>query len=117
MKRMKMRAMLALDAAMSIAGYANADVLEKVPDGAWNVVKFSNLAATSKKVATLSEKLGLTFFQPALSDPLGTIKKELRITNGLNDDGELAIVMLDPKGGRPENSFMLLIPTNDFKAL
>ena len=25
--------------------------------------------------------------------------------------------MLDPKGGRPENSFMLLIPTNDFKAL
>lgn len=117
MKRMKMRAMLALAAAMSIAGYANANVLEKVPEGAWNVVKFSNLSATSKKVATLSEKLGLTFFQPALADPLGTIKKELRITNGLNDEGELAIVMVDPKGGRPENSFMLLIPTSDYKAL
>jgi hypothetical protein len=118
MMRLKMRAMLALAAAMSVASFASAaGVLDKVPDGAWNVVKFSNLAATNKKVGALSEKLGLTFFRPEFADPLGTLKKELKLTNGLQEDGELAIVMVDPKGGRPEQSFMFIVPTSDFKAL
>ncbi len=116
MKRMKMRAILALSVALSVAGFANAGVLEKVPADAWNVVKFSNLAETNKKIAALSEKLGITFFAPQAADVLGTLKKEMKITGGLNDDGELAIVQVDPKGGNPEESFLVLIPTNDYKA-
>lgn len=117
MKRMKMRAMLALCAAMSVAGWAQAGVMDKVPADAMVVIKASNLAETSAKFGKLSEKLGLTMFMPQLADPLATLKQEMKITAGLQDDGEMAIVLLDPKGGNPDQSTIFLVPTTDYKTL
>lgn len=117
MKRSNLRAVLALCAALALSGAARADVLEKVPADAWTVIKVNHLAETSAKFGKLAETLGWAFMEPGLADPLGMIKREMRINAGLDDDGEFAIVQLDPKGKRPDRSVITLIPTKDYAAL
>ena len=112
-------ALLALSCALALAGrsFAADGVLGKVPEDAMVVIKVNNLAATSAKVAKLAQQLGLDMFVPQLSDPLGQLKTQLKIAGGLNDAGELAFVFLDPKGGPPDKSMLILIPTSDYKTL
>lgn len=118
MRRMKRAAMLALCATLALAGRSFGDVIsEKVPDGSLAVLKFSNIGQTSGKVAKLAEQLGLNMFVPQLNDPLGALKQQLKLANGINDAGDIAFVFTDTKGGPPDKSTLVLVPTTDYKTL
>lgn len=116
-KKLQRTAVLALSCALSLAGVSYGQVLDKVPADALVVIKIANLAQTSGKVAKLAEALGVNGFVPQLNDPLGSLKKQLKISGGLKDDGELAFVYLDPKGGDEGKSVLILVPTTDYAAL
>jgi hypothetical protein len=115
--KLQRTAVLALSVALSIAGVSYAQVMDKVPADALVVIKVANLAQTSAKVAKLAETLGVNGFVPQLNDPLGALKKQLKISGGLKDDGELAFVYLDPKGAEEGKSVIILVPTTDYAAL
>lgn len=119
MRRIKRATMLAACVTLALAGRSfGADVIStKVPDGALVVVKVANIGATSGKVAKLAEQLGINMFVPALNDPLGALKQQLKITNGVDDAGEIAFVFVDPKGGPSDKATFALVPTTDYKAL
>ena len=115
--KLQRTAVLALSVALSLAGVSYAQVMDKVPADALVVVKVANLAQTSAKIAKLAEALGVNGFVPQLNDPLGALKKQMKISGGLKDDGELAFVYLDPKGAEEGKSVIILIPTTDYAAL
>ena len=123
MRTIQRTAALALSAALALAGRSYGDVIsERVPATALAVVKFNNVGATSAKVAKLAEKLGVNMFVPALNDPLGALKQQLKITGGLKEDGEFAFVYVEPKGAQgeavdPNKSALMLVPTSDYKTL
>lgn len=117
MTGLKRRAMLALCVAFTISGAAQADVLDKVPADAWSVLKVNHLSQTSKRIGAIADKLGLSFMRPELADPLAVLKKEMRITAGMDDDGDVAIVQLDPTGKRQEDAMLVLLPVKDYAAL
>lgn len=111
-------AAVAIAASLAVAGSVRADVIsEKVPDGALAVLKFNNIGASSQKLSALGDKLGVSLFVPWLSDPLGALKQELKLKNGVKDDGEIAFVMVDPKGGKPADAVFALIPVTDYATL
>ena len=114
---MRRTSVLALSVALSLAGISYGQVMDKVPADALVVIKVANLAQTSAKVAKLAETLGVNGFVPQLNDPLGALKKQLKISGGLKDDGELAFVYLDPKGADEGKSVIILVPTTDYAAL
>jgi hypothetical protein len=102
---------------LASAPTASAQVLKQVPHDANVVIKINKLKAVSDKIAGLSQKLGIAQFKPAFADPLGNLKKEGKLTNGLDDNGEAAIVFLNTPGPRKgEPAFLLLLPVTDYKA-
>src|SRR5688572_15538692 len=120
MRRIRRAAVLAVACAatLGLSSRSQADVIsEKVPPDAFVVLKFSNIGATSGKVAKLAEQLGINMFVPWLNDPLGALKQQLKITNGVKDDGEIAFVFVDPKGGPSDQATFALVPTTDYKTL
>ncbi len=95
----------------------HAQVLNQVPADALVVVKVKNLKATSDKIAKLATDWGLAQVQPDFADPLAAFKKELTITNGLDDNGDMGVVFTDfEPTGKIENTMILLLPVADFKA-
>ena len=94
------------------------DVLEVLPANALVAGKVANLAATSKKLAQLFSQLGVDAFEPGLKDPLGTLKSKGHLDNGLNENGQIGFAFLDPKaaGGKPDDSFVFVVPVSDYDA-
>jgi len=97
---------------------AGGSVLDQVPDNAIVVLKVKNLAQTNKKVAKFAKDLGLDQQAPEWADPLGALKQQTKLNKGLNEAGDLAIVMVDPQavGGDPSKAVVALIPVTDYKA-
>lgn len=94
-----------------------AQVLDQVPSDALFVIKFNNLQAVSDKVAKFAGELGIDALAPEFADPLGSMKEELHITDGLDAAGEMAFVMLKPaEGADPGDSMLVLMPVSDYKA-
>jgi hypothetical protein len=93
-----------------------AQVLDQVPDDALLVLKTKNISATSTKVGKWLKDLGLAQMKPGLDNPLALLQKELGLTNGLDTNGEMAIVFRDPAktNEKPDKSMMLLIPVSDY---
>lgn len=112
------RAAAAAAAAASAASGQQNQVLQYVPDQALAVLKIGNLQQLSKKVAKWAGDVGLAAAAPPLADPLGSLKNELKIKQGLNDNGDCAIVFVDPKaaGGNQEQAVLVLIPVSDYQA-
>ena len=92
---------------------AQAQVLQQVPSDALFVVKFNKLKATSDKIAALATKLGLVEMKSEFADPLGSMKKEMKITQGLNDAGDAAVVVLQ---GKKDEEIIVLLPVTDYAA-
>jgi hypothetical protein len=96
-----------------------AQVVEQVPSDALFIVKVKNLQGTSDKVKKLAEELGLAAMAPEqMTDPLGTVLAQAQVTEGIDRNGELAFVYLDPAiaGGDEEKSMLFLVPVTDFNA-
>ncbi len=106
-------------------GFARADVLDVAPKDSLAVLKINHLGATNKKASDLLAKLGVAAMKPELADPFGVLKTKLGIKGGLNEAGDLGVVMLpaaswptDPaKENDPTSApVVILIPVSDYKA-
>jgi len=118
MKRFRFTASLMVVAVAFSAVLARGQVLDSVPGDALLVVKVTNLANVSAKVAKFANTLGLDQFEPKLADPLGAVQESSGVRAGLDPAGDLAIVMVDPaKNGLAEDdSVLVLIPITDYAA-
>lgn len=92
-------------------------VLDQIPADALVVAKVSNLRQTSDKVSKLLNTLGVAQLA-GIDDPLKTLKAEGKIEAGLNESGELALVIIDPEatGVADDKSVLLLVPVSDYAA-
>ena len=95
---------------------ASAQVLQQVPGDALVVIKINKIKPVSDKIAAFAKKLGLDQVQPNFADPLGAAQKKMGITQGLDPNGEAAIVIAngDMKGQEPP--LMVLFPVSDYNA-
>lgn len=106
----------ALLVAFLLAGVARAQVLSQVPQDALVVIKLNNPEGVSKKLADFAQKLGLAQMVPGMADPLGMLRQEAGLKDGLDAKGEAAIVMFKPAPGEQEPQALALIPVADYKA-
>lgn len=110
---------LAVALVVAVAQFAKAQVLDQIPTDALIVVKVRNLAETNTKLTNFFKELGVDQMVPELADPLGSLKKQLNIQQGLDEKGEIAFVFIDPAASGaegPDQSLLLLIPVSDYKA-
>jgi hypothetical protein len=102
---------------LMLAATVRAQVLDQVPGDALVVIKATNLQQVSNRLGKLFTDLGVAAFQPALRDPLGAVKAQMKITNGLDAAGDLALYVADPGAeGAHEPPVVVLIPVTDYKA-
>jgi hypothetical protein len=98
------------------AGVAAGQIARQIPSNALVVLKVSKLQATSAKVGQLAQELGLAQLQPQIADPLGSMEAELKLTRGINRDGDLAICYIDPAAADgADESFVVLIPVSNYQ--
>lgn len=117
MRGLRRLSSLAAVAAVALAAqFAAAQVLNQVPGNAMVVVKVANLQKTSDKIASLSQKLGIAQMVPQMADPIGALEQKLNSPKGINREGEMAFVYVDPAavGGDDEKAFLVLLPVSDY---
>lgn len=107
--------LLAVAVVLAMCGQAGAQLLKQVPKDATFVIKVNDLAATSGKIKDTAAKLGLADVNPAMADPLGFVKQQLNVKEGLKENGDLALVFFAPAGFGPPTG-LGLIPVSDYKA-
>jgi hypothetical protein len=99
---------------------SRAQVLQQVPADSLVVIKFAKLKPTSDKIAAFAKKLGVDQLQPAFADPLGNFQKEMGITQGLDPNGEAAIVVLNGPLNQAQQQqqppVLVLFPVTDYNA-
>lgn len=117
MKRVGRLAAIAVALVCVAAGSAIAQVMQHVPSESLVVAKINNLKAFSDKIAALAQQMGVAQFLPPLADPLGSLEREMKITNGINNNGDAAFALLDPDkyGGMEKRPGVLLLPVTDYK--
>lgn len=93
----------------------HADVLDQVPADAAIVFKVKNLKAYSDKIAALANQWGIAALKPELSDPLAAMKKDAGVENGVSDDGDMAVYMMEVPTSGEEPTPVLLVPVSDYK--
>jgi hypothetical protein len=103
-------------ATLGLTGSAHADLQDQVPAEALMVMKFNDLAGTSEKIAKLATDFGIAAFQPEFGDPLGSLKQQSGVTNGIDDSGDAALVLLAPPEGEDDPLNVFLAPISDYAA-
>jgi hypothetical protein len=96
---------------------AHAQVLQQVPSDAVLVIKIKNLQQVSNKIAALAQQFGIAGFNPAMTDPLGALKAQSGMNNGLDAAGDVA--MFIPNGvpfDQNDPPLVMLWPVSDYKA-
>jgi hypothetical protein len=118
MKRQIRLAVTALVLMVCLVARTRADVLEQVPEDALVVVKVNNLQSVSNKLSKFAEDIGLAQAAPQFSNPLAALQERAGIKEGLNKEGDLAFVGLDPKSDpeHPDEAMLFLLPVTDYKA-
>lgn len=111
-------AAIALAAGLT-ASVATADVLKYTPKDSLGVFRVKNVGELSKKVSDFATKIGAAGLQPKLADPLGAMKEELGIKDGIREDGEFGVVLLPasmwPKEGAEDKpGLVILVPVSDY---
>lgn len=97
------------------APVTRAQVMQQLPADALVVFKVNNPENVSKKVAALTQRLGLAQIEPGLADPLGMLKKQMNIKEGLDGAGEAALALYE-NPGQGDPRVLVLVPVTDFKA-
>ncbi len=95
-----------------------AQVMDQVPSDALVVLKFKSIGATSAKLGKFMQDLGVASMKPGLEDPLGYLQTQGNIKEGLNKDGDLAVIYRDPSvsGAAEDKSMLILIPVTNYNA-
>lgn len=90
--------------------------VKQLPANPLVVIRMNNPEGISKKLADWSQKLGLANFDPAFGDPLGALKKQLNIKEGLDGKGEVVVGIYDSPQPGDEPLVVALLPVSDYKA-
>src|SRR5947207_4455765 len=90
--------------------------IKQLPANPLVVIKIKDPEGISKKLADWSQKLGLANFDPAFGDPLGALKKQLNIKDGLDSKGEVVVGIYEPPQAGDEPLVVALLPVSDYKA-
>ena len=103
-----------------------AAALDRVDADAEIVLVIPSLSGLSEAVAEFGATTGLTDFAPDLDDALGTFKRQMSFTQGVDDDGAMLVVVrgvtesLEAKmnggGDVPDPKAVMLIPVSDYDA-
>ena len=104
-----------------------ADALEQVPADALAVVRLKSLAGLDGKVAKFANQVGLDQMAPEFATPLASFKQQIGATEGVNDEGDLAVALMavDPAdqqaardAGGDDTPVMpvILVPVTDYQA-
>src|SRR5882672_6449248 len=101
---------------MFLCSAVRAQGLKQLPANPLLVIKMNNPEGISEKLAAWSQKLGLANFDPAFGDPLGALKKQLNIKDGLDGKGEVVIGIYDAPQPTDEPLVVALLPVTDYKA-
>ena len=101
---------------MLTAGLANAQALKQLPAKPLVVIKVNNPQAVSQRLGAISQKLGLAAMQPMMADPLGALKQQLGVKNGLDAARDIAVGIYAPAQGKSEPGVVVLLPVSDYKA-
>jgi hypothetical protein len=91
-------------------------VLQQVPGDALVVIKVNKLKPVSDKIAAFAKKLGLDQAQPAMADPLGALQKQTGLQQGIDPNGEMAIVFVNGPVNQQEPPLLVLVPVTDYNA-
>src|SRR5688500_14097990 len=89
---------------------ARAQVLQQVPSDSLVVIKINKLKPVSDKIAAFSQKLGLAQVQPAFADPLGALQQRAGIKQGVDPNGEAAIVFVNGPMQEDDPPLLILFP-------
>src|SRR5688500_16537657 len=95
---------------------ARAQVLQPLPSAALFVFKINKLKPVSDKIAAYSTKLQLNQLQPGFADPLEHTQKQLGMTQGVDPQGEAAIVVVNGPMNEKQPPVLLLVPVTDYQA-
>jgi hypothetical protein len=100
-----------------LATAARAQVLDQIPSDALVVIKVNNLKVVSDKVAKFSEAIGLSAVSPEFANPLQSMQDQMKIKQGLDTAGEMAIVVTKgaAEAGSPDDAMLVLLPVTNFK--
>jgi hypothetical protein len=123
MKRIRQTAVFTVVLAIMLAGVARAQVMQQVPADALVVLKVNNLKQTNEKVIKFTNELGIPAMPmpeevlTAIKDPLAALQKQTGMQQGLDMNGEMAFVFVDPAtvGGDEDKAILFLIPVSDYK--
>lgn len=107
---------LVLAVLLGATAAVQAQVLKQLPADPWVVIKFNNPQNISTKFAAMAQKLGLANLDPAFSDPLGALKKQLNIQAGVDDKGELALAIYAPAENETDPRMLVFVPVTDYAA-
>src|SRR5688572_7497104 len=95
---------------------ARAQVLQQVPGDSLVVIKINKLKPVSDKIAAFAKKLGLDQMQPGIADPLGSMQKQLGLTQGVDPNGEAAIVVVNGPVNEQQPPLLVFFPVTDYQA-
>jgi len=116
MKVLRRATVAVLVLTLMLCSAVSAQGLKQLPANPLVVIKMNNPEGISKKLGDWSEKLGLKNFDPAFGDPLGALKKQLNIKDGLDGKGEVLVGVYDPPQPTDEPLIVALLPVSDYKA-
>jgi hypothetical protein len=91
-----------------------ADIASHIPGDALAFLKGTNIQAVSDDVAALAREWGLDQLEPGFADPLGEIRRELNLQQGVDFNGDAAIYLPNTDLDRNEPPFVVLIPLTDY---
>lgn len=110
------RAILAGAAALACAFPALADVAEYVPNDALVMFKVNNIQAVSQEAGALAREFGLTEMAgPQAGNPLGSFKSISGLKQGIRDDGDMAVYLVNGDMEGEDPPIVVLIPITDFE--
>ncbi len=119
-------AIFALPAGLAVEKVAAADptaILQTIPKDVTAVLVVRNLTELDGKIVAFSEKVGFPLGTPnsPFPRPLQWIKDSMGISEGIDDNGSLAIAVLDCTNAKSTDEIpgrlAVFIPTTDAKAL
>jgi hypothetical protein len=115
--RILQRMMAALTAVLVLPVLSFGQAMSQVPTNAMVVVHVKNLQDLSTKAAALATQLGLPA-NKSWDDTLGYLTKHLGLKQGVNNQGDFALALLDTGQGMngPRPPLMLLMPVSDYQA-
>ena len=105
--------------ALTATSAVQAQVLDQAPAGSLVVIKVSNIAATSAKLTAFFQTRGFAALMGDMAHPLSFGMTQLGIKQGVDQNGDMAIAVVDDgKGSLDGNQppLVCLIPVNDYKA-